>query len=423
MDAIHMKTTQIPLKLAQRLALHAQLLDGRMELPEGKNGVAQLIEKLGYIQIDTIAVIQRAHHHTLWTRRPDYDSEMLHALQAVDRRVFEYWGHAMSYMPIADYRYCIPKMRNFNSPKNKWAKMSLEKCGQMMQPVLERIRKDGPLGAKDFEAPPGKRGGTWWDWKPAKLALEMLFWKGDLMITERRNFQKIYDLTERVLPNDIDTSIPSNDELGHFIVRRALSAYGVAREREIRSFMQPEAARDSDIQAASKDIISNSLNNLIETGEVIQIQIEEKPDVDYCAFTETVEKSGKLKQSSMHVSLLSPFDNLIIQRDRIKHLFDFDYTLECYVPAARRTYGYFVLPVLWGDSLVGRLDPKADRKQKTLIINSLVFEPEFDVPDNFLPSFADKLKNFARFNACDNIVFEKISPKKIEGKLKKLVKI
>ena len=143
-----------------------------------------------------------------------------------------------------------------------------------MQPVLERIRKDGPLGAKDFEAPPGKRGGTWWDWKPAKLALEMLFWKGDLMITERRNFQKIYDLTERVLPNDIDTSIPSNDELGHFIVRRALSAYGVAREREIRSFMQPEAARDSDIQAASKDIISNSLNNLIETCEVIQIQIE-----------------------------------------------------------------------------------------------------------------------------------------------------
>lgn len=423
------KIPKLPPKLARTLALNSQLLDGQTKLPKGREGVAQTIEKLGYIQIDTINVVERAHHQALWARRRDYRQETLHDLQAKDRRVFEYWAHAMAYVPMSDYRYYLPRMRNFQTPQSelkggfsKWIMQLREKCGHLLEPVLERIREEGPLGAKDFEPPPGKKAGTWWDWKPAKFALELLFWRGDLMIAERRKFQKIYDLTERVLPKSADTRYPTDDELGLFFVRRALSAFGLAREKEIHTFLQPEASRDSLWAAASKDTISKALNDLVDNGEVVRVEIAERDGVEYFAFPDTLEKTTKLKKSTSRVFLLSPFDNLIIQRQRTKNLFDFDYTLECYVPAAKRKYGYFVFPILWGESLVGRLDPKADRKNKTLIIRNLGFEKHFTGFDDFLPAFVESLVDFACFNNCKKIEFEKVSPVKIKAELKRLLK-
>jgi len=232
------------------------------------------------------------------------------------------------------------------------------------------------------------------------------------MITERLNFRRIYDLTERVLPDRIDTNIPGEDELGQFFVRRTLSAYGAVQEKEIHEH----------IPAAGKEVISKSLFDLMDGGEVLSFKIEEDSKADYYALKENIEKSAKLKQIPPNVFLLSPFDNLIIQRERTKRLFGFDYVLECYHPPAKRKYGYFVIPILWGDSLVGRLDPKADRKNKTLIIHSILFEQGFKAFDNFLPSFADKLCDFARFNKCDKIIIEKISPAKIKTKLKRILK-
>jgi uncharacterized protein YcaQ len=404
------------------MALNAQFLDGAMELPEGKEGVAGIIEKLGYIQIDTIAVIERAHHHTLWTRRSDYSPEMLHELQARDRRVFEYWGHAMSYLPMSDYRFCLPKMRNFNNPTSRWAKERLEKYGHLTGSVLERIREEGPLGSKDFEPPPGKKPGTWWDWKPAKAALELLFWKGELMITERRNFHKVYDLAERVLPEGIDTSYPADDELGRFLVHRALSAYGVANRREIRGFMHPVAARDSHIQAVGRDVIAESLDTLLEKGDVVPVEIESQKGMEYFALSSTLDQPPRRRSGSRSLFLLSPFDNLIIQRERARSLFGFDYKLECYTPVAKRKYGYFTLPILWGDSLIGRVDPKADRKKKTLIIRNLVFESGFDAFDEFFPVFAGKLGDLAIFNNCTNVKIEKISPSGLKTTLKRIVR-
>ncbi|MBN1804341.1 MAG: YcaQ family DNA glycosylase [Sedimentisphaerales bacterium] len=414
------KTTKISLKQAKRIVLNSQLLGSGARLPKGKEGIAQTIEKLGYIQIDTIAVIERAHHHTLWSRRADYDREMLHELQTKDRRVFEYWGHAMSYLPMSDYRYFLPKMRNFNNPKSKWAAICLAKSGHLMQPVLERIRKEGPLSSKDFKPPPGTKRGNWWDWKPAKIALEMLFWKGDLMVTERRNFQKVYDLTERVLPGHIDTSIPDNDELGEFLVRRALSANGILQDKEIFKFLQPGAGRDSDLQVADGDIIANSLNDLINIGEVIPVKIAGKNDDNYFTLSETLNKSTKTEKKQPRISILCPFDNLLIRRQRTENLFDFNYSLECYVPASKRKFGYFTLPILWGDNFVGRLDPKADRKKKTFIVHKLAFEPSMKDFDAFLPAFAKKLADLARFNRCDKIQLTKVTPSKIKIKLNHL---
>ena len=227
------------------------------------------------------------------------------------------------------------------------------------------------------------------------------------MISERRNNIKVFDLTERVLPAEVDTSIPDSDELGQFLVRRALSALGVATEKEIRNH----------IDAAGKEVISKSLNDLEESGEVIRIEIKGLENIAYYAFLNTIEKSTKQNRLKDKMILLSPFDNLIIQRDRIKRLFDFEYALECYTPPVKRVYGYYVLPILWGDQLVGRLDPKTDRKEKTLIIRNLVFETNFKEIDKILPAFADSMGYFARFNNCGRIVFEKISPVNLQENL------
>ena len=414
------KKVQITKEFAGRLVLNAQLLDGRIKLTDGKEGISQTIDQLGYIQIDTISVIKRSHHHTLWTRRKDYSEAMLHELQSKERLIFEYWGRAMSYLPISDYRYCLPRMNNFQNPTHKWIRQRMDECNHLFEDVLKRIKNEGPLSSKDFSSSLGEKSGTWWNWKPAKVALELLFWRGDLMITERRNFQKIYDLTERVLPENCDITMPDDDELGQFFVRRALSALGVADEKEIQNYMQPETSRDSDFQAVSKEVILKSINDLLDTEDVIIVTLTEDQNKVHYALSESIKNVHMLEQTASDVYLLSPFDNLIIQRERIKRLFGFDYAVECYVPAVKRRYGYFVLPILWGDRFVGRLDPKADRKKKVLIVRNLVFEPEFMAYDAFLPLLVNKLKELARFNDCERVIFEKVSPEKKRKPLESL---
>jgi uncharacterized protein YcaQ len=404
-----MTETTIPLALARRIALNAQRLDGKAALPAGKDGTEQTIQQLGYVQIDTIAVVERAHHHTLWARQPDYAPTMLAELLK-ERRVFEYWGHAASYLPMSDYRYYLPLKRSFQSPSNPWFQRRVEKCGHLMTPVLERIRQEGPLASKDFTPPPGTQGGTWWDWKPAKIALELLLWRGDLMVSERRNFQRVYDLAERVLPEGVDTRVPDQGELGRFLVRRALAAHGLAQEKEICAH----------IPAADKGIIAQALRELVDAGQVACLKIDGQAGVDdsknapahsyYYTLPATLESVASLEARPPSLLLLSPFDNLIIQRERTKWLFGFDYTLECYLPAAKRKYGYFSLPLLWGEELVGRLDAKAERKSKTLIVRSLVMEPDFDAFEAFRPALVQGLQAFARFNRCDTVDLERVWP-------------
>jgi len=407
--------TNVSPNTARRLALHVQLLDGRTRLPHDKEGVARTIEQLGYVQIDTIAVIQRAHHHTLWSRCSGYHPDTLHELQAVDRRVFEYWGHAASYLPMSDYRFYLPRMHGFEEPHRKWEKQRIEKYGHLMPAVLERIRKEGPLSSKDFIPPEKKKGTGWWDWRPTKVALELLFWRGELMITERRNFHRIYDLAERVLPPRVDLTVPTDKELGCFLVRRALGAYGIAREQEIREH----------IHGHDKSVYRQALNDLTESSDLVTVTIGKDMDTDFYALPEALEIAATLKKTSPRLHLLSPFDNLIIQRDRTQRLFGFDYRLECYTPAPKRQYGYFCLPILWGERLVGRLDPKAERKRRTLVIRLLQLEEGFKVTDRFCKALVGKLAELAQFNECDRVELKRCSPagikKTIKAQLKKAV--
>ncbi|MBD3234596.1 MAG: winged helix-turn-helix domain-containing protein [candidate division Zixibacteria bacterium] len=406
-----MKKKIISLSAARKLAIHSQLLDSKAKLPKGKQGVAQLIERLGYVQIDTISVVERSHNHTIWTRCPDYTNEMLHELQANDRRIFEYWGHAASYLPMSDYRYYLPRMRYASDPNEKWEKQRMEKYGHLMRPVFEEIKKNGPMSSRDFEEKPGRKRGGWWDWRPTKVALELLFWRGEIMVTERRNFQKVYDLTERVLPEWVDTTYPDDEELGRFLVKRALTSYGIAQEREIRDHLH----------TPNKELIHKTLSEMLSSGEVITVEVKGFADCTYFTLPEIVTNLNELKRPAAKVHILSPFDNLIIQRDRINTLFGFDYALECYTPSDKRVYGYFTLPILWKDKLVGRLDPKAERKSKTFAIRNLVFEPGFDDYDRFLQKFVRKLSELARFNSCGDIRIDRVSPKSVKRKIDKLL--
>ena len=365
----------------------------------------QTIDQLGYVQIDTIAAVNRAHHHTLWTRHRDYSEEQLHDLQARDRLIFEYWGHAMSYLPMSDYRFFLPRMRNFREPSHAWISDRLQGCAHLLEPILERIRQEGPLSAKNFSASKDEKRGTWWDWKPAKFALEYLFWRGDLMISERRHFQKVYDLTERVLPTGVDCTMPGNEDVGRFLVRRAFRAFGVLRRKDIQGFMQPAGGRDSDWQAADTRVIDQALAELIESREAVRVSLEGQDSVEWYALSGSLENQDS-QHGTDRVFVLSPFDNLVIRRDWLSKLFGFDYTLECYVPAKKRQYGYFVCPILWRGALVGRLDPKAHRQAKTLVVRKLALEPGFQVGEEFLAQLKDTLTAFARFNGCTKYVIK-----------------
>lgn len=233
------------------------------------------------------------------------------------------------------------------------------------------------------------------------------------MITERRNFQRVYDLTERVLPLETDTRVPDDEELGRFFVRRALNAYGVARENEIYEH----------IPAADRQIIATALRGLQEEGDVEAVRIPELGNDLYYAMADTLERNeARGGAARSDVILLSPFDNLIILRDRTQRLFAFDYALECYLPKSKRKYGYFTLPILWGTDMVGRLDPAADRKRRILITRSLIFEPTFRESDAFLSAFSSKLVAFARFNGCERIEVGRISPSGLKRALTRWVK-
>ncbi|UCC11657.1 MAG: YcaQ family DNA glycosylase, partial [candidate division WOR-3 bacterium] len=208
------KTTVISPARARTFFLTKQLLTKAKPL-SGKSGTFRVIDTLGYVQIDTISVIERSHHIVLFNRCPDYRHSFLDELLAQDRKIFEYWAHMASYIPMKDYRYYIRKMKR-PPQEGSWIDTWLKGNKQIIKKVRRRIKKEGALSAHDFADVRDRRRGPWWDWKPAKMALEVLFWRGELMIKERRNFQRVYDLTERILPPGINTTLPRIDEEKRF---------------------------------------------------------------------------------------------------------------------------------------------------------------------------------------------------------------
>jgi uncharacterized protein YcaQ len=367
---------------ARKLVLHSQQLPSISRKGTALSATQAALEHLGYIQIDTISVVERAHHHTLWNRNPRYQNSHVDQLFA-DKTAFEYWSHAAAYLPMRDFRYSLPRKQAIKSgePSHWFARD--EKLERF---VHDRIRAEGSLMAKDF-AHSGQKTGEWQS-KPAKKALENLFMQGDLMIPRRQNFHKVYDLTERVLREGIDTTMPTEKEHARFMIRRFLEANGLAQARDFSYLIR-------DIKPA----ILGSLEQMIQIGEVIRIQVGE---LCYFALPDSLGILNKSRSRSK-LNILSPFDNLLIQRQRMRDLFDFDYQIECYVTAAKRKFGYFSLPILWDGRFVARMDCKAERKTKTLQIRSLHLEPSLQKFDEFRDALSPALEEFMRFNGCEKL--------------------
>ena len=388
---------------ARRLVIARQGLHKSNVYGRGDSALLDCIEQLGYIQIDTISVINRAHHHTLWTRIPSFRESRLDALQK-ERKIFEYWAHAAAYLPMQDFRYCLPYMNAIASGQKHWR--SPDK--KTMTLVMERIRSDGAAKARDFESSEGKQTGVWGGMKPAKLALEQLFIEGQLMISHRDGFQKVFDVPERILPSGLDTSTPTAEEFRRYLIDRTIRSQGFATESEI-----------GYLRKGLKSDLRKQVQQMLADKEIVRVCVRGNPNV-YYSHPEIIE-NARTTRVARKIHLLSPFDNLVIQRKRIAQLFGFDYQIECYVPEGKRKFGYFCLPILFGDDLVGRLDPKADRKNSKLIVRNLVIEKEIKHVDAFVNALSRKINDLAKFNGCESTSIERCNAKKIGSALSRLV--
>jgi len=391
------KLTPEHLKLA---TLESQGLTQNTPFGTGKTAVLNALEHLGYIQIDTLSMVERAHHHTLWTRIPDFKADDLEDL-VEERKVFEYWFHAASYLPMQDFRYVLPQMMTIKRGESRYYNAD----AKVMEYVIDTIRNEGPKRARDFENESHKAG-SWWNWKPAKLALERLFMQGDLMINGRSGMQKTYDLAERVLPSSIDTTEPTPLELAEYLVKTNLRAYGFTTLKQITHLRKGNELKKN---------VNQVLQTMQEDGVISQVKIEGLSS----AFVQNniFEKTFDLKDSN--IRLLSPFDNSIIHRDRIKQIFDFDFRLKCYTPKEKRQYGYFCLPILFRDQFIGRVDCKAHRKEKKFELIHLHIENSAIDMELWLKPFVETIKRFAVFNGCESLVLTKVSPSKLNTGIKK----
>jgi uncharacterized protein len=369
---------------ARGTALRAQGLHEGAAFGEGLDAARRALEHLGYVQIDTIAVVERAHHHVLWSRVPDYRpvwmDELIRAGMA-----YEYWSHAASVMPMRDFRFSLPLMRHHQKELH-WSDDTPE-LRRTLRRVREVIRDRGPVRLRDFENKSPAGSDVWGFGKIERRALHELWMRGTIMITERGGFEKMYDLRERVLPPDIDTSLPSPNEWADFVIRRTLRAHGIARESEFHYLQRGTFAT----------AVRERLARAVKRSEVVPVLVGGSRTPAY-AFPETLEAPPP--PITARVQILSPFDNLVIQRERLRWLFGFDYQLECYVPPAKRRYGHFVLPVLYGDRFAARLEAKARRAESVLDVANVWYEPGFEEDRTFHESLREELKRFAAFNGC-----------------------
>jgi uncharacterized protein len=392
----------LTLQQLQRVTLESQGLLQTSPFGKGKKAVLNALEHLGYLQIDTLSIVERAHHHTLWTRIPDYKTEHLKEL-VKERKVFEYWFHAASYLPMKDFRYVLPQM--FDVKRNGSRYYTADP--KVMQYVMDTIRAEGPKNARDFESE-SKKAGSWWNWKPTKLALERLFMQGDLMICERNGMQKTYEITERVLPTHIDTTAPSPIEFAEYLVNTYLRAYGFTTVKQITHLKTGETLRKN---------VNEVLGSMLREGTIQKVNSEGMPPV----FIQSDLADKAVRKSSSNIRLLSPFDNSIIHRDRIKQFFDFDFRLECYTPKEKRQYGYFCLPILFGDTFIGRVDCKAHRKEKQFEIIHLHIENQNIDIELWIEPFVESIRRFTTFNGCQSLKLTKVSPSKLTDVLKRVL--
>ena len=338
---------------ARQIWLRAQRLDTETPFGEGPQATAAAVEHLGYVQIDTIHVIERCHHHILWNRIPAYCRADLRQAQSADKSVFEYWTHALSYVPTRDLRFFIPAMRRHRREGHRW--LSSVKPEDMRK-VMRLIRAGGALTIRDIEDDElVDKQHLWASRKPSKRALQLAFYGGALTISERNGMLKTYELMERHFGWDKPPKPASVREITFYLLERALRAQGLVSLDSI-----------CHLDAPSKPQVLQLIKQRVRRKQLVPVATDGAGKQEHWALPETLETAGVAATGLVHI--LSPFDPLIIQRKRTHLFFDYEHRFEAYVPKEKRRFGYFALPVLVGDEIVAALDLKTDRRKRKLLL-------------------------------------------------------
>ncbi len=403
-----MTNQPLPLAIARTLALHAQGLttpNGSEPAPT-PDTIFDLIDRLGCVQIDTLHMVRRAQYVTLWSRLGAYDPEDFDRLiyDPDQRRLFEYWQHAASIIPLKDYRHYVHKMRHFRNGGGWWPEWGNQPENQaLVEKVKARIQGEGARRSAHFEAPDDKRG-SWWDWKPAKHALEYLYNVGDVMIADRVNFQRVYDLRERVLPGWVEQHEPSPEETRRHLLERAARAVGIGEARHL-----------ADYAYMKRGEVNKGVADMIREGVLVEVEAEimggeTRPLIAHRDSLPLIERIADGAITPARTTFMNPFDSFFWAKGRDQLLWGFRQALEAYLPAPKRQWGYYCLPILHRDRLIGRFDPKLDRKKKTLILRALYLESDVEPSDDLIADVAGALRDFMAWHVADDVVIEKSDP-------------
>ncbi len=370
----------IPLPLARRIALAAQGFgDGRPATPIGVRQFNRAVGRLGLLQIDSVSAVVRAHYMPLFSRLGPYPMGLLEeAASRRPRRLFEYWAHEASFLPVEMWPLFRWRMEDAAAGRGIYkgiAAFGREKSA-FVEEIFEEVRRRGPVAASDIEGHKGSGG--WWGWSEAKHAFEWLFWVGRITTASRRGFERLYDLPERVIPKEIlALPVPSGPDAQRELLRIGARALGIGTAACIRDYFRqsPEAARAH-------------LPELVEAGEIRPIAVK-----GWSHQTVYIHKDARAPRRIEARALLAPFDPLVFERTRAERLFDFRYRIEIYTPAGKRTHGYYVLPFLLNEAIVARADIKADRPAGVLRVHAAFAEPH--APRETAAELAEELRLLA----------------------------
>lgn len=399
----------MPMKTLSQDAVRGLMIaaQGLQQLPpalSSKAEVRQIIRRMHVLQIDTIHVVARSPYLVLWSRLGEYPQRWLDELLA-EGALFEYWSHAACFLPVEDYplyrRFMLNRLTWHESNWRSW----MQAHADLVDGLITHIRENGPVRSADFERTDGEKSG-WWNWKDEKTALEGLWMRGDLMVARRHNFQRVYDLRERVLPDYDDAAIPSLHEVHEAFVLNTVKALGVTKAAWIADYFR----------MYKKDAVT-ALEKLVKRGKLKTIKVEgwDVPGYFHPDQRDSIQAAADGEIPVSKTTLLSPFDPLVWDRARAQELFDFTYQIECYTPAPKRKYGYFTLPILYKNALIGRLDPKAHRKDGIFEVKALHLEPGVIVDDAMIAELKNALHACAAWhNTPQVIVREATEPELVQ---------
>jgi hypothetical protein len=423
----------VPLRAVAALFLERQHLDRPRRRRFTVANLTGFAADVGGIQIDSINVLERAHHLTLWSRFGPYDRARLETWIYRDRALFEYWAHAACFVPTTRYGIWRRAMLDYRSTYIVWGRwLKKHRNLKVVEEVEAAVRARGPLGNADFERPGNRKAGGWWSWKPATHALHYLWMSGRTAVHSRVHFQKRFDVAERVLPEALAQRVPDDAEFHRWHVRASLHAMGAATEQDLHGYMTFPRTKATQRR--------RTLQEMVRDGEVAEVLVENGGSparngrsVPWYALKEdlpVLAAAARRRAASKGTTFLAPFDSFLWHRERTSRLFGFDYRIEVYTPGHKRVHGYYTLPILHDGQLIGRMDGKNHRDARHLEVRHMHFEPWFaagrtpplahwgDVDrDAALAGVAQALRSLAAFCGAERVTLGRVTPARLKAPL------